>query len=61
MDIIIEKIQKYQFPCYDCVNIGEETPRCNNYMICEKWNNWANEQGYKVLEDGDMINQIKIN
>jgi len=58
MDIIIEKALKYPFPCYDCEDIGEETPRCNNYMMCEKWNNWAHEQGYKVLENGHMIQRI---
>lgn len=59
MDITNEKILKYPFPCYDCADIGDEAPRCNDFMTCEKWNNWAHEQGYKVLKDGNMIPRIE--
>lgn len=58
MDIIIDKARTYPFPCYDCADIGEETPRCDNFMACEKWNGWAHEQGCKALNNGCMVQRI---
>lgn len=38
------------FPCYQCKNIGLETPRCNNWKSCKKYRKWAESIGiYEAL------------
>ena len=37
------------FPCYDCENIGEETPRCKNHATCDKWNQWGVERTQETM------------
>ncbi|MFA5378471.1 MAG: hypothetical protein WC455_22140 [Dehalococcoidia bacterium] len=38
-----------EFPCYYCPNMGDETPRCNNYERCRKWRDWAADYIVKTL------------
>jgi hypothetical protein len=38
---------EYKFPCYDCKDIGEETPRCQNWKKCNNYGCWLKSEGVK--------------
>lgn len=39
------KTKTFSFPCYTCKHEGEETPRCDNYLHCGLWLDWARKNG----------------
>lgn len=43
------------FPCYNCLNTGDEAPRCNSFMTCAKWREWAREQNITIDEKVESI------
>ena len=56
------KDDEINFPCYTCPNIGNEAPRCSNFMNCPVWCNWSRQQ--KILKamyipDDDFVKLIQ--
>lgn len=45
VDLVLPVETNVPFPCYECAHKGKNIPRCDDFIRCTQWVEWAQQAG----------------